>query len=111
MPLDNSNNQSRVRRMIEALEHIETSAKSNRASQDDVAAFLQPVRDKLAALTGGSHGNAPAPTPAPAPVPARGARARTDIVLWQEAQTAPLEELMLAWSTINTRLADLVDSS
>lgn len=34
---------------------------------------------------------------------------REDIALWQEAQTAPLDDLMMAYTTITSRLVDLVD--
>jgi len=45
--LNNQSNLSRVKRILDALDLIEVSAKSNRASPDDVAALLRPVTARL----------------------------------------------------------------
>lgn len=70
MPFDNESNRGRVARMVEALGHIETSAKSNRASPAEIAGLLAPAVARIREL--GALEDMPAepyqaqPDPAPA---------------------------------------------
>ncbi|MEM9043494.1 MAG: hypothetical protein AAGC81_02280 [Pseudomonadota bacterium] len=63
--VDAQMNQSRVSRMCEALGHIEKSAASQKATQEEIATLLAPVIEKLAEL--GLSAGAGAATEEPVP--------------------------------------------
>ena len=87
-------NLGRVEKITDLLDKMT----SNKADQSVMVMLLAPVVGKIEQMTG-----------APAPVPVNDHTKRRDITLWNEAQTAPLAELMLAYTTITSRLTDLVD--
>jgi len=99
-------NQGRVEKIADLLDKLAVSAASNNADQAMMAMMLAPVIGKLGHMTGGTSQTAPAPPPARS---GGDHTQRRDITLWNEAQTAPLAELMMAYTTITSRLTDLVD--
>lgn len=54
MPFANDTNLGRVAKMVQTLELMEVSGKSNNAKGEDYAAILQPVFDKIGDLLGAS---------------------------------------------------------
>lgn len=90
-------NQPRVEKILKMLDTIETSAKSNRAT-DDLAALLSPVS---ARLTGNLETGATPPTPAAATTTPTGKSHWSDVV--EMARTAPLQDALAAMLVIATR--------
>ena len=102
-------NAPRVEKMVAMLETIFKSARSNRVDDRDVQQLLAPLRDAERQLT--TPLLMPPGIDAPVPSAGRDTKERRDITLWNEAKTAPLDELMMAYTTITSRLADLVDEN
>lgn len=103
-------NGPRVDKLVAAIETIAKSARSNSATPQEIETLLKPAIKALENITkppalppGMSVTSAQIPKNSATPTK------RRDITLWQEAQTAPLTELMLAYTTITSRLTDLVD--
>ena len=65
MSFDNSYNQARVRKIADAMDFLEKSARSNRASDEEVAALLGGLLPRFTRYAGGAPAPAPAPTAAP----------------------------------------------
>ena len=106
-------NAPRVQKMIDTFDMIVKSARSNRIGERQILDLMQPFRDgqkqALAELTVPSLPPGMSVPTTDTAVPTTDTAQRRDITLWQEAQTAPLDELMMAYTTITARLADLVD--
>lgn len=66
MSFQNTTNESRIRKMLETIGHIETSARSNRASEEEIKALFEPLFLKLVEIGAiGTTSPDPAPTVSP----------------------------------------------
>lgn len=99
MTIFTGTNEGRVNKIVEITKLLQKSFTSNNPTSDEIRQLMAPALDVVTSLV-----EAEAPTPEPI-------KQRHDIMLWKEAQTAPLSELMLAYTTITSRLADLVDEN
>jgi hypothetical protein len=110
MSFENPSNRGRALKIVDTLSHIEKSAKSNRASPDEIALMVAPVVEMLRLMGGlraaeaaeGTQRHATPPTAAPGAEPVQGA-ARRETPLseasvpggrWSASQNAP------AWAII-----------
>ena len=107
-------NAPRVAKMVAMMETILKSARSNRVGEREVQQLLEPLRnaqrgmsDLSAPMMPPGVELTPEPQPAPSAAP-RDTKPRVDLVLQEQARTAPLDDLMAAYTTITCRLADLV---
>lgn len=96
---DNTTNRNRVEKIVEILGHLDKSAKSNRASQEEVAEMLAPVTQKLPK---GMDVSIPGLDEAPAPV--RTSKVPTHIQIREAAQNASLKDLTWAMAVFMTRI-------
>lgn len=106
---NNPTNETRVLRMAETLGLIEKSAKSNRATPEEVAELLRPLLDELRDL--GVLDTAPSREAPPEPSPRGrvGASAPTWASVIDMAREAPLKDLSNAVAVFLTRLEEELD--
>lgn len=116
MAFENGTNQVRVRKMIEALDLIEKSAKSNRADEMAIGFMVEPVFRRLLQMAPGLRPGAE-PSQEPAPAPETAARGRTGVTApqWASvrdmAQEASLSDLTYAMAVYINRIDEHLDKS
>ena len=98
-------NEGRVTKLLEVLGHLETSARANRASGEEVAVLLGPVTAKIAELTGGA---APVGAPVSASVSApAAASAGEGSETPAPAPARPMAQRGARWADVRAYVQDL----
>jgi hypothetical protein len=109
MPFDNPTNHGRVYKMVDLLDLIEASEKSNRAKWQETAAMLNPILARLTRYQGhpiDAPRAAPIEAPAaPVAAPKPGSHAAWNSVR-EMAEQAELADLAAAVAIFTTRLDD-----
>ena len=116
MAFENRTNEVRVRKMLETLDLIEKSAKSNKASEMAIGFALEPVFRRLLQMAPGLQSGAVA-TEQPATAPEAAARGRTGVTApqWASvrdmAQEASLSDLTYAMAVYINRIDEHLGKS
>lgn len=116
MAFENRTNEVRVRKMLETLDLIDKSAKSNRADEMAVGFALEPVFRRLLQMAPGLRPGAVA-SQEPATAPEAAARGRTGVTApqWASvrdmAQEASLSDLTYAMAVYINRIDEHLDKS
>lgn len=109
MTFQTNTNESRARKMVEIIGHLQTSARANRATAEEIDALLAPVLEAMRDL-GATIGQPRRVAPPDTPVgkhPKGTTRSWADAV--EFARTAPLRDVAAAMQVFSTRLEEAIE--
>lgn len=103
MAFTNKTNQNRVTKILETLDLIEKSARSNQASQEEMDQLLAPLHERFGLVPSAE------PEPEPEPKGRVGASAPPWASVMDMAREAPLKDLTRALGIFMNRLDEEVE--